>query len=134
MDYKFSIVEDFLNNDCFEAIKSKTWIEKFCATDVMAVLEYPTLDIELVTEKNVIETNVNGTLDLTYFACVKGNTSHSSLAENDGLIWESDDYTGDTCAVDFSKSTWKEDLEKEMVKVADSYAKKKGYSFDKPNF
>lgn len=130
MKHIFFVNDDFFNNTKWhEALVNRTWIDEFVGDFILASLIYPTFDVEINVNNN------DGKLDLAYFSCIQGMKANLwAEHQYDGMEWRSDDYTGDICEVDFSKSTWKEDLEKEMVKVAENYAKKKGYSFDKPNF
>ena len=99
---------------------------------VLAVLEFPYIDIELEAwtgygEEPWAATDNDNAIMLWYAVCIKGFLHSGEEA------WETDDWAG-KCTVDFSADNWEELLENEMVKRLDEYVDEHGYSFTEPNF
>lgn len=59
------------------------------------------------------------------FCCIR--------TSNDDASWVSDDYIDYKPSVDWNSDDWKEQLEQDMFKALSMYAKKRCYSFNKPN-
>ena len=98
---------------------------------VLAVMEFPCIDIELEAwtrggGEPCEATDDDNEISPTYVVCIKG------LFHGEDC-WETDDFAG-KCTVDFSSENWEELLENEMVERLKEYAEKHGYSFTEPNF
>lgn len=103
------------------------------ADRVLAVLEYPAVDIELemwtAEGSDVLDaTEEDYDVSLSYFACIKGRSLSGSEE------WSSDGYVNKSCNVDFSAEDWEAQLEQEMNKAAIAYAEEHGYSLTELNF
>lgn len=103
------------------------------ADRVLAVLEYPTIDVELEmwtkTGGDVLYASKDDCkTKLSYFICIKGKGHHGEEE------WESDTYAENVCEVDFSSPTWREALEEEMDMTVRTHANQFGYSLTEPNF
>lgn len=93
-----------------------------------AVLEIGYLDVELNIFSEAQVTTLPEKMDdlspvLDYFVCVKDE--HGD--------WVSDGYLEHPVEIDWKASDWKEQLERDMMKALDEYARKKEYSYDGPN-
>lgn len=106
----------------------------------IAVLTFPTLDVELEAWRNngdeVEDLTSNSTnLKLSYFICIKGYPRNNRDSDSDELIWESHNYANNYLpTIDFNDKFWKEKLENEMIYVAARYAKDNGLTLNIPNF
>ena len=103
------------------------------AERVLAVLEYPAVDIELemwtAEGSDVLDaTEEDYDVSLSYFACIKGKLPSGAVE------WASDEYVNKSCDVDFSADDWEAQLEQDMNKAAIAYAKEHGYSLTDLNF
>ena len=100
---------------------------------VLAVIQYPTIDIELEAytgngnEPWAANENDNDVI-LDYFVCVKG------MMHTGNVEWTSDDFAPWNIAVDFGSDNWEEALERDMLDALSEYARGKGYSFTELNF
>lgn len=98
---------------------------------VLAMLEYPSIDIELeIYTADGYEpqyaTATDNSIALSYYICIKG-LYHGTET------WMSDDYAGD-CYVDFNDPNWRELLEQEMDDRLREYAELHDYSLTGCNF
>lgn len=98
---------------------------------VLAVMEYPYIDIELEAwTKDGFEpasaTETDNGITLMYFVCIKG------VCRGDE-VWNSDDYAG-ACTADFSSPNWRESLIEDMDKTLADFAETWDYSYTEPNF
>ena len=121
----------------FPTSDSKRWQkyldETYNGDRVLAVIEFPMVDIELeaytASGGEPWEANDNDNeIMLSYFVCIKG------IGRSGSFEWESDDWTGDICKVDFSRPNWKSLLEEDMCNALDKYMKRRGLSYTAPNF
>ena len=137
-DYSFEIAN--LTPSVLAALRSgkypvsdpKAWdqfLEETCnAERVLAVLEYPSIDIELemwtATGGDVLDaTEDDCDVSLSYFVCLKAS---------DGA-WYSDEHADKDCEVDFTADDWEAQLEADMSKAAVEHAKQHGFSLTEPN-
>ena len=99
---------------------------------VLAVLEFPYIDIELEAWTSdcfyeaAYAKDEDNDIDLSYMVCIRGLCHGKDT-------WETDEGAGE-CNVDFSAENWEELLENEMVKRLAEYVEEHGYSFTEPNF
>jgi hypothetical protein len=99
---------------------------------VLAVLEFPYIDIELEAWTSdyfyepAYAKDEDTDIALSYMVCIRGLYHGKDT-------WETDEGAGE-CKVDFSAENWEELLENEMVKRLAEYVEEHGYSFTEPNF
>lgn len=94
----------------------------------LAILEYPTIDIELNVWDTILYGEDDDKIIPEYYVCVKGVTHWG------GEEWSSDDTADWDVNVDFSAPNWREQLEKDMHDALLDHAERYGYSLTEPNF
>ena len=108
----------------------------------VACLTYPSFQLILEAcrgfggDEPVYSSNEDNKILLSYFTCLKGKATDNCkiLADEDGMIWESNEYADDMCEIDFTADGWEQRLEAEMIKVAERFVKDNPVEFDQPNF
>lgn len=100
---------------------------------VLAVIQYPTIDIELEAYTgsgnepwSASESDNNVLLD--YYVCIKG------VMHTGNIEWCSDDFVPWDVMVDFGSANCEEALERDMLNALSEYARNNGYSFTELNF
>lgn len=150
METKFNLNKDWFKKENFDCLKNLKIPKGFTPKANgrhhyldrnIAVLEFPTLDVELEAwRKNGDEVedmdSKSTNLKLSYFICTKGYPRYEAEADKeDGLCWVSDNYANNYLpTINFNDKNWKTKLENEMYYVAVNYAKDNNYTLNAPNF
>lgn len=93
----------------------------------LAILEYPTIDIELNVWDTILYGEEDDKIIPEYYVCVKGLVGDTEM-------WSSDDSADWDVNVDFSARNWRELLERDMHDALLDHAERYGYSLTEPNF
>lgn len=115
----------------YDRPRFKKFLDDIRHDRVLAVMEYPTIDIELeIYTANGCDvecaTHIDNSIAPSYFVCIKGLFHGKEM-------WESYDFAGD-CYVDFNEPDWEEELKQEMDDVLEHFASEHGLSFTSYNF
>lgn len=111
----------------------KAFLDDINHDRVLAVLEYPSIDIELEAytynggQEPVSATDEDNSIMLSYCVCLKGLC-------NGEETWMFDDFLSFGCFVDWSDPHWRVQLRGEMEDTLRHYAKLNDYSLTDLNF
>ena len=94
----------------------------------LAILEYPTIDIELNIWDSILYGEDDDKIIPEYCVCIKGIDpyGHEEWSSDEVALWDVN--------VDFSAPNWRERLEIDMNAALLYHASRFGYSLDKPNY